>query len=142
MGPALMRAWHCPLLTHAHQYILLSYQSKTKTIILKNHSRKLYGESNCLSLPFCIHSVFFLLRVFFLQMIPHIILCLCRHEDMGGWGHTLLHLAFVAFQHVLQIFPYPFLQVCLILLKGCLTQPVKAPRESLMHSQVWSPQID
>ena len=80
--------------------------------------------------------------VFFLQMIPHIILCLCRHEDMGGWGHTLLHLAFVAFQHVLQIFPYPFLQVCLILLKGCLTQPVKAPRESLMHSQVWSPQID
>ena len=66
----------------------------------------------------------------------------CRHAGMGGWGRSLLHLAFVAFQHVLEIFPYPFLQICLILLKGCLAQPVKAPQETLMHSQVWRPQID
>ena len=87
-------------------------------------------------------SIQFSLTRFFLQMVPHIVLCICRHAGMGGWGRTLLHLAFVAFQHVLEIFPYPFLQIRLILLKGCLAQPVKAPQEILMHSQAWSPQID
>ena len=49
----------------------------------------------------------------------------------------VLGLAFVALQHSLEILPYPFLQSCPVLLKGCLEQLVQALGEILMHGKVW-----
>lgn len=65
----------------------ISYLSKTKIIIKKNtvkRCRQLHGGLIVPPLTFCIHSVFFLLYVFW-QMVPHIIVCICRHTGMGGW---------------------------------------------------------
>lgn len=48
---------------------------------------------------------------------------------VGGWGHiihTVLHLAFVAFRHILKIFLSLYLQSFVILLKGCLLAAYKS----------------
>ena len=93
VGPALIRAWHSPLLTRAHQYILLCYQSKTKIIIKKKNTvkrcRKLHGESNCPSPPFCIHSAFsymFFCRWFHTLYSAFAGLQACRHGWVGAFS--------------------------------------------------------
>lgn len=86
--------------------------------------------------PLCIHSQFLSQRQPLSPIFCMLLQTQSQHAftDMhvwlvGRWGYiiqTVLHLAFVVFQHILKIFLYLFLQSFVILLKGCLLAAYKS----------------